>query len=315
MSVRLLPSLSALRAFEAAARHASAKLAAQELHVTPTAISHQVRALEAWLGTALFERRPRQLHLTAAGRELQAVLAAGLDSFAATLARLRHTVGRQQVTLTTTPAIAARCLMPRLDWMREHHPMLDVRIHATHELVPLDGIAADVAVRYGHGPWPGIDSEPLLDNVFVPACSPSLGLTRAADLPRFPLIHFEPRGGKSKPIGWSEWQVRAKVRGLDAGAGAVFTDETHTIAAAMAGQGVALVSRALVTEELERGLLVKPFGPAFQGAPFQLAWPQARADDVRVRAVREWVHMLRDEVHAACCRLDAPQARGRTRRA
>lgn len=305
MTSRLLPSLSALRAFEAAARHSSAKLAAEELHVTATAISHQVRALEQWLGTPLFTRRPRQLETTPAGRELQAVLAVGFDSFAVTAARLRRSVGRQMVTLTTTPTIAARCLMPRLDWLREHHPLLDVRIHATHELVPLDGNLADVAVRYGHGPWPGVASEPLFDNVFVPACSPTLGLVRAADLPRHPLIHFEPRGSKSTPINWAVWQAQARVPGLDPSAGAVFTDETHTIAAALAGQGVALVSRAMLADELERGALVQPFGPELPGAPFHLAWPRARSDDSAVRAIRAWIHVLSNEVHAACRRLDS----------
>jgi LysR family glycine cleavage system transcriptional activator len=313
MTGRQLPPLSALRAFEAAGRHASAQRAAQELHVTATAISHQVRALEQWLGTPLFVRRPRQLQLTAAGRELQAVLTVGLDNFAAATARLRSSVGRQMITLTTTPAIAARCLMPRLDWVREHHPLLDVRIHATHELVPLDGTAADLAVRYGHGPWPGIASEPLFDNVFVPACSPALGLRRAADLPRHTLIHFEPRGGKSAPINWAGWQAHARVPGLDPGAGPVFTDETHTVAAALAGQGVALVSRALVADELERGALVQPFGPELPGAPFQLAWPRERSDDPAVRAIREWVHVLSGELHAVCCRLVEPASAGHER--
>jgi LysR family glycine cleavage system transcriptional activator len=305
MTTRHLPPLSALRAFEAAARHSSAQRAAQELNVTATAISHQVRALEQWLGTPLFVRRPRQLEPTPAGRELQAVLAVGFDSFATTLARLRRAVGRQTVTISTTPAIAARCLMPRLDWVREHHPLLDVHIHATHELVPLDGNAADVAVRYGHGPWPGVVNEPLFDNVFVPACSPVLRLARAADLPRHALIHFEPRGSKSAPINWAVWQAQARVPGLDPSAGPVFTDETHAVAAALAGQGVALVSRALVADELERGSLVQPFGPELQGAPFQLVWPRARSDEPAVLAIREWVHMLRNELDDLCGRLPA----------
>ncbi|HEY0817859.1 MAG TPA: LysR substrate-binding domain-containing protein [Rhizobacter sp.] len=304
MSSRQLPPLSALRAFEAVARHASAKRAAQELNVTPTAVSHQVRALEEWLGTALFLRRPRQLEATPAGRELQAVLAAGFDSFAATTARLRKAVGRRMVTLTTTPTVAARCLMPRLDWMREHHPTLDVRIHATHELVPLEEGEADVAVRYGFGPWPGVVNEPLFDNLFVPACSPALGLVAAVDLPKHRLIHFEPRGGRSAPLDWAVWQAQAKVPGLDPGAGPVFTDETHSIAAAVAGQGVALLSRAMVADELARGTLVQPFGPELPGAPFQLVWPRERADDVAVQAIRAWVHVLRDELHEVCCRLD-----------
>ena len=289
MSARRLPSLSALRAFEAAARHQSAKLAAAELSVTPTAISHQLRQLEASLGVALFVRKPRQLELTEQGRELKETLQDAFDSIAAAVTRLRAAPLRQAVTLSTTPAVAVRWLLPWVCILRDRHPQLDLRLHATHEAVPMDGVTADMGIRYGDGRWPGLVAEKLFDNVFVPACSPALGLHDPADLPGQALIHFEPQQVVSQPKGWAEWQQLARVSGLDTGAGLRFSDETHAITAALDGQGVALMSRHLIAEELERGRLVQPFGPEMGGKPFHLVYPENRRDDPLIRAVREWV--------------------------
>ncbi|MEL3953017.1 LysR substrate-binding domain-containing protein [Stenotrophomonas bentonitica] len=289
MNARVLPSLSALRAFEAAARHRSAKRAAQELSVTPTAISHQVRQLEEALGTALFVRTPRQLVLTAPGRELQQALTASFDAMAEAVARLRAPSARQAVTISATPAVVARWLLPRVEALHQRHPQLDLRFHVSHRPEALDGVTADVAVRYGSGQWPGLVAEKLFDTVFVPACSPALGLRRRADLPRHPLLHFAPLGVFDLDVDWAVWQRRARVPGLDVSAGPVFSDETHTVTAALAGQGVALMGRALITAELASGTLVQPFGPELPGQPFHLVYPVQRAGDPLVRAVRDWL--------------------------
>ena len=289
MTARALPPLSALRAFEAAARHRSAKRAAEELSVTATAISHQLRALEEWLGIPLFLRKPRQLELTAAGRELVGELGNAFDTMAGAVARLRAVPQRRTVTLSTTPAVASRWLLPHVDLLGAKHPMLDLHIHVTHESVALDGHSADLAIRYGSGKWPGLVAHKLFDNVFVPACSPSLKIKRPQDLTRAGLLHFETCTGRSVPLGWNGWQKIAKVPGLDATVGTVFSDETHTIAAALAGNGVALMSRALIGDELRRGTLVCPFGPELTGEPFHLVYPEHRREDVGVEAVRAWV--------------------------
>jgi LysR family glycine cleavage system transcriptional activator len=289
MNARVLPPLSALRAFEAAARHRSAKQAADELSVTATAISHQLRALEDWLGVPLFLRKPRKLELTAAGRDLLGDLGNAFDTMASAVARLREVPQRRHVTLSTTPAVASRWLLPHVGRLREQHPELDLHIHVTHEPVALDGHSADIAIRYGSGRWPGLAAHKLFDNVFVPACSPVLKIKRLQDLPRHGLLHFEACNARSAPIGWAGWQKIAKVRGLDPAAGPVFSDETHTIAAAIAGQGIALMSRALIGEELLEGRLVMPFGPELKGEPFHLVYPEARRNDTAVAAVRDWV--------------------------
>ena len=289
MKTRVLPSLTALRAFEAAARHRSAKHAADELAVTPTAISHQLRALEDWLGTPLFVRKPRQLELTAAGRELLADVGNAFDSLAAAASRIRSAPRRRSITLTTTPAVAARWLLPHVGRLASRHPGLDLRFHATHEPVALDGVGADIAIRYGSGRWPGLAARPLFDNVFTPACSPDLGLRRPQDLARLSLLHFRPVAGRSAPLGWPEWQKLAKVPQMDPHAGPVFSDETHTIDAALAGQGVGLMSRALITTELRRGTLVAPFGPELPGHPFHLVHPESRSGEPEIEAVCAWV--------------------------
>lgn len=289
MSRRRLPPLSALRAFEAAARHESAKQAAEELSVTATAISHQIGALEESLGLALFVRKPRQLELTMAGRELQQVLESAFDSIGAAVERLSAAPRRHAVTLSTTPAVAVRWLLSWVCLLRDSHPDIDLRIHASHEPVALDGVTADIAIRYGDGRWPGLVAEKLFDNTFIPACSPLLGLHDAADLPRHTLIHFRNQAVISSPLDWAVWQKQAQVPGLDVAAGLVFSDETHAVSAAVGAQGVALMSRQLIEDELTAGRLVQPFGPELEGKPFFLVYPENRRNDPSIQAVREWI--------------------------
>ncbi|OJA04262.1 LysR substrate-binding domain-containing protein [Halomonas sp. QHL1] len=289
MSTRRLPSLSSLRAFEAAARHESAKQAAQELSVTATAISHQVRGLEEALGVSLFLRKPRQLKLTPQGRELQQVLETAFDSISHVVERLSDVPVRQTVTLSTTPAVAVRWLLPWVCLLRDSHPDIDLRVHASHAPVALDGIIADVAIRYGDGHWPGLVAEKLFDNTFIPTCSPRLGLHEVTQLPSHSLIHFSSQGAISSPLDWAAWQKQAKVPGLDVSAGLVFSDETHAISAAVGEQGVALMSRQLIKDELEEGRLVQPFGPEFEGKPFYLVYPESRQQDPVILAIRDWV--------------------------
>ncbi|MFI8744380.1 LysR substrate-binding domain-containing protein [Pseudomonas sp. NPDC077186] len=289
MAQRWLPSLSALRAFEAAARHESAKRAAEELSVTATAISHQIRTLEESLGVALFLRKPRQLELTAQGRELRQVLETAFDSIGATVERLSAVPSRQAITLSTTPAVAMRWLLSWVCLLREAHPTIDLRIHASHEPVALDGVTADIAIRYGDGRWPGLVAEKLFDNSFIPTCSPLLGLHDAAELPRHSLIHFRNQAAVSSPLDWALWQKQAQVPGLDVNAGLVFSDETHAVSAAIGAQGVALMSRQLIEDELREGRLVQPFGPEIEGKPFFLVYPESRRNDPTIRAVRDWV--------------------------
>jgi len=285
---RRLPSLSALRAFEAAARLGSAKDAAAELSVTPTAISHQIRNLETQLGFALFVRRPRQLDPTSEGRALQRTLAEAFGDIAATVERLRAPT-RRALTLSATPAIASRWLVPRMYLLTDACPDIDLHLHVSHAPVALDGSGADLAIRYGSGQWPGLVAHRLFDNAFAPVCSPKLRLKRAADLHAHTLLHFAPAGSISAPVDWPRWHRLAGLPEDGAAAGPVFSDETHVITAALGGQGVALMSLPLVREELAGGALVQPFGPAMDAAAFHLVYPERRADDPWVTEVRDWI--------------------------
>ncbi|REC95235.1 LysR substrate-binding domain-containing protein [Kushneria indalinina] len=289
MSARRLPSLSALRAFEAAARHESAKQAALELSVTATAISHQVRGLEEALGIALFIRRPRQLELTPQGRELQKVLESSFDNISQTIERLSALPARRSITLSTTPVVAVRWLLPWVYRLRESHPDIDLRLHASHEPVALDGVTADLAIRHGDGRWPGMVAEKLFNTTLMPACSPGLAQQAGEDVSRYPLIHFRPQGIFISPMDWPGYQKFAGLAELNIDAGLAFSDENHAISAAVGGQGVMLMSRQLIEDELAEGRLVQPFGPELEDRAFFLVYPESRRNDPTILAIRDWV--------------------------
>jgi LysR family glycine cleavage system transcriptional activator len=188
---RRLPPLLSLRAFEAAAAHLSLQRAAVELSVTPSAISHQVRALEDTLGQPLFRRLTRQLALTPAGQRLFDDLRMGFDALEAGIDRLRRPAASQSVTLTTNTAFAARWVLPRMTAFRKACPGIELRLHAGDTLVDLARGDADIAVRSGNGNWPGLVSSELMPERYAPLCSPMLGLRRKSDLPKHQLIHCD----------------------------------------------------------------------------------------------------------------------------
>lgn len=286
---RRLPPLAALRAFEATARHLSVKHAAQELSVTPTAVSHQLRLLEQVLGVTLFERLPRRLVLSAHGAALYPGTREGFDALERAVGRLRAPPSRKTLTVSATPAFAARWLLPRAPRLRAVAPEFDLHVHASLDAVDLHAGHADAAIRYGSGKWRGLDAELLWRERFAPVCSPLLGVKSAAGLRRQTLLHHQWRSHARRPITWALWQQEAGLDRLDAASGPVFSDETHAILAALGGQGVALLSLTLVEEELRSGALVQPCGPAIEGDGYYLVYPAHRRDDDAVRAVRAWI--------------------------
>jgi LysR family glycine cleavage system transcriptional activator len=287
--MRRLPPLAALRAFEAAARHLSFKRAAAELAVTPTAISHQIRLLEDQIGLKLFERRPRLLLLTPEGQRLYPVLRDGFDAFAKAIASLNTRRSRTVVTLSATRAFTSRWLVPRTTSFAAAHPRMDLRLHAADEPVDFRGAAVDVAIRYGRGSFPGLKAEELFRDEFAPVASPHLGLREPSDLRRQTLIHFEwYRTDRETPI-WPRWLARAGMRDFKPRAELTFTDESHAIQAAIAGQGVALLDLMLIADELASGALVQPFGPVLPGYRCFLVYPEAATESERIAAVRSWL--------------------------
>lgn len=290
MQRRSLP-LSALRAFEAAARLGSFKAAAEELAVTPTAVSHQIRALEAQVGLVLFERQVRKVLLTETGAQLYPVLRDGFDSFAATLARLTQQRTRAQVGISATNAFTVKWLVPRMADFRLRHPGIDLQLQASDEVVDLRSSAVDIAVRYGRGPYPGLVTEPLFTDRFAPVANPRLGIASPQDLARVPWIRFDWRRPHPENPTWERWFARARRRPPAQAGQLRFSDEGHAIQAAVAGHGIALVSLALVAEELRAGHLVQPFGPVIEGHTYHLAMHADRPPSAAVQAVAQWLRM------------------------
>jgi LysR family glycine cleavage system transcriptional activator len=289
--MRRLPPLGALRAFEAAARRSSFKLAAEELNVTPTAVSHQIRQLEEFLANRLFDRGTRSVRLTAAGHQLYPVLRDGFDAFARAVQDVRQSASKRSAVLTSTVAFMARCLAPRAGHFRERFPDWDLRLDASNGVVDLDS-AADVAIRYGSGDYPGMQVTPLFRDRFAPVCSPALGIRTLDDLRAAPLIHFDwgpaMRSNENAPV-WRHWLAAAGATGVPADSGERFTDEIHDVQATESGQGIGLLSLALVWDELQAGVLVQPFPLVLESFGYYLISSPRRAADPAVRVLRDWV--------------------------
>lgn len=258
-----LPPLYALLCFAQAARHLSIKLAAEELHLTPAAVSQQVAKLEQAVGVELFIRGPRRITLTDAGRSYLRAIAPALRQIAEATARLRPPAGPQMLTLSCTSGFAMQWLLPRLGDFQERDPQVDVRINTTNRLVNLLLDDVDFAVRHGTGEYPGLEVERLLDDRLQAVCSPALLpegqlLASPSELARFTLLHDEHRSD------WAMWLHAAGAKGVDAASGTVFVASNGAIEAAVAGRGVALARPSLVRAELDSGKLLIPFPHAVE---------------------------------------------------
>ena len=285
MNLRL-PSLTALRMFEAAARHGSFTKAAAALHVTQAAVSHQLRALEEQLGITLFQRSTRRLTLTPAGLRL---LPAVSDAFE-TLGRAVADIGRGErlLAITTTPSFGARWLAPRLGRFAAANPDIDLSVRHSTTVLDLAREGLDFAIRWGKGQWPGVTAELIgpsaITLVASPAYAKRLRLKQPADVARAALLHEETRED------WMEWLL---VAGLDralAHRGIVFDDENAMIQAALDGQGVALVARSLAEADIKAGRLVSPFDLTFaEGYGYYLVYEKETLKRPKNAAFRDFV--------------------------
>ncbi len=255
---RRLPPLNALRAFEAGARHLSFTKAAQELHVTQAAVSHQVKLLEEDLGVSLFRRMTRKLALTEEGRALMRVAGEALDAIAEEAARLRDAPGGRTLSLSLIPTFGVKWLAQRLGRFWALHPDIDLRLHHSIHLVDFARDEVDAAVRWGGGAWPGVEAVYLMRAGLVPVCSPALckgppALNVPDDLRHHTLLH------ERDYVDWAQWLAVAGAREVEARRGPIIDDPSVLHQAAIDGQGVALTSENLIREDLAAGRLVKPF--------------------------------------------------------
>ena len=265
--MRQLAKLKSIQAFEAAARNASYVGAAAELNVTPAAVGQQVRALEAWLGIALFRRLDSgtsRLVPTDAALASLSDFREGLDRLDQGLRRLRERHKRMVVTVSASQAFVAKWLLPRLDLFTLEHPDIDVRLDVTDRLVDLAQGEADLGVRCGPGNWPGVVAHKLMNEEVFPVCSPSLacasgGFHAVEDLARETLIHYATLQDEDVFPSWRSWLSFAGVNAAWADRGLQINAAGAVVQAAINGQGVALARRVLVHDDVASGQLVRLF--------------------------------------------------------
>lgn len=284
-----LPSLTGLRAFEAAGRHLSFTKAAAELHVTQAAVSHAIRGLEDQLGVRLFRRGGRQLLLTDAGQAYLPEVRDGFQKLIDATARVSARDAGGALTVSALPSFAAKWLVPRLRRFREAHPEVDVRLSADDRVVDFDRDDVDVAIRYGRGEYPGLESVRFLTEEFFPVCSPALlrgprPLKAPADLKHHTLLHDDTR------TDWAMWLMAAGVKDVDPYRGPAFNDSSMLLQAAIDGQGVALGRSALAADDLAAGRLVRPFPFALPADfAYYIVYPQRAAQRAKLGAFRDWL--------------------------
>ncbi|MGY4395481.1 LysR family glycine cleavage system transcriptional activator [Sphingomonas sp. UYAg733] len=282
-----LPSLSAVRAFEAVARLASFKDAARELFVTPTAISHQIRQIEDHLGVRLIVRSPRPICLTPDGKILFEAATTALDGLSRAATRIQQRDANEVVTLSSTAAFLSQWLVPRLSELRSLLPTVDIRFHAADAVVDLRRGEVDLAVRYGKGPFVG--GTLIREDTYAPVCSPRLGLTSHADLEGIDLIHIDGRTTPLPPPDWRRWCLAAGIELANIDAGPRFTNGLNAVQAAIAAQGVVLVSLLLAADAIGSGLLVQPFETVLPGAGYHVVCAPHSADCGAVAIVKDWL--------------------------
>ena len=297
-----LPPLNSLRAFEAAARHLSFRKAAAELHVTPGAISHQIKALEQHLGTPLFKRMARGLELTDAAQGCLGKLREGFDALAEAVELVRARKAVQTITVGAAPSFAGRWLVPRIQRFVAAHPDIDLRVAAGMNFVDdrpdisrpdFDG--ADIAIRFGTGRYPDFRADKLFSVTAVPMCSPRLlqghhPLRTPADLRHQVLLHDDTIRSEIGGASWKAWLEAAGVEGVDVTRGPHFNNSSLGLDAAVDGMGVVLSYPVLALADLAGGRLVAPFELSVPlPYSYYLVCPEIAAEQPAIAAFRHWI--------------------------
>jgi LysR family glycine cleavage system transcriptional activator len=315
---RQLPALNALRSFEAVARLRSFNRAAVELGVTPAAVSHQVKVLEQQLGLSLLSRTSRLVEPTRAGAGLCAAVGEALDGIAVAVRRLAGRRIEDRLVISTSPSLAAKWLVPRLENFTRLHAEAEVRIDVSSDLAVFGGEGGiDLALRFGAGGYPGLVAEQLFNEMIFPVCSPRLlrrgpPLLEPADLREHTLIHYDWQAQGVVWPDWQSWLMAAGVTGVDTERGLHFTRSTLALQAAIDGQGVALGDSTLVADDLAARRLVQPLALSLEapfGFAYHLVYPPAALEKPLARDFRDW---LLAEAAKTKRRLDRRAAQARS---
>ena len=306
---RRLPPLNALRAFEAAARHLNFSRAADELSVTPGAVSQQIQNLEDYIGVALFKRTPKGLLLTDPAQIALPALREAFDRLVEAASMLTAAVDGRRLTVTVAPSFAAKWLVPRLGRFEALHPQVDVWISAGMELTDFNSGEVDLAIRYGSGRYPGLEVTRLMQETVIAVASPELmerqPLNELSDLTDHVLLHDgSPDADESCPD-WTMWLAARGVKGVDGSRGPRFNQSSLVIEAAVGGRGVALAKRALAQADLDAGRLVAPFQIATAvDFAYYVVHPKAKGRLPQVKAFVAWLTAEAEAHQAALATID-----------
>jgi LysR family glycine cleavage system transcriptional activator len=290
---RPLPPLNALRAFEATARHASFSKAAAELHVTPAALSHQIRGLEDLLGLKLFLRRARAIEPTEAARLIYPGIRNGFESLRAAVEQLDRAKQDRILVVSASPGLTAKWLVPRIYRFLAQHPDIDTRISASTAYSNFTTDGVDVGIRLSSGVHPELYVEKLSDEWMLPLCSPRLlegerPLLSARDLPRFPLIQIDLPG--LVPT-WDDWLRAVGIDGIDTTRGLRLNVADHALDAASEGAGVVMGYKLVASHDIALGRLVVPFGPELPlpGRSYHFVCARGQERRPAIKAFRDWL--------------------------
>ncbi len=293
--MKKLPPLKALQAFESAGRHLSFTAAAAELHVTPGAISQQIRQLEAFLEIRLFKRLNRAIVLTDAGQLFLPQISAGFERFSEAMELIRAQDEGGPLTITSAPSFVSKWLIPRLSRFKSMHPGINVRLDSSDRLVDFIHEDIDVGIRFGDGEYPELETLYLFSFDLIPVCSPELmrrgrGLRTVADLAEHTLLHSN---YDELDPGWPDWAMWLRVVGadaVDADVGIYFNQSDLLFQAALDGQGVALIASVIAEPEIASGRLVQPFSLRLPVKfNYHLVTSPHKAQLSKVAAFRDWI--------------------------
>lgn len=286
-----LPPLTALRAFDAAARHMSFAQAAAELNVTPAALSFQIKSLEEHLGAPLFRRLNRAVELTDAGNALSQGAAEGFQTLATAWRAAQRTQDTQTLTVTAGPAFTAKWLAPRLYQFAQAHPEVELRFAASLQITDLTRDNVDVAIRFGKAATPDLYALPLAEEWIMPVMTPALAAQypTVESLQSAPIIFDDSIDFLEPPLGWPQW-FAAMGKPFSPSHGPRFSQADHALDAAMAGVGVVLGRRALVVKDLAEGRLIAPFPTALAtGAGFSFLCNKGMETRPQIAVFRDWI--------------------------
>ena len=300
--MRNLPPLAELRGFEAAARHLSFKAAGNELAVTATAISHQIKLLEAFCGILLFRRRPRPLALTEAGARLFPVVRDGLDAFAATISDIQADSDNNTLIISTTSAFASRWLLPRLALWRKLHPGVRMKLISTDTNLDLRSGECDLAIRYMPTAPTDLVSHELIRDRYIPVCSPAMlssgqSIKNLEGLRDKTLIHWNWSSLVEHPPPWQWWleltqSSDSTALDIDDISELSFEEELHAIEAVIAGHGIGMFSNVLIAHELETGVLVKATDSSIAGWGYYIVYQPDHPRKPLLEAFARWTNSV-----------------------